>query len=119
MPTFPWSQITSDSPTISAGENQIFSGTIRNSHISGKILLAGNHSYFFFFFFFFFQVRGGGEKLLLEQAEIPLYSKFSYNQISGGKGEKLLYQWGKISYIMVFPTPGIPFSRGGGAGGGF
>ena len=29
------------------------------------------------------------------------------------KEEKLLYQWGKISYIVFFPTPGIPIFLGG------
>ena len=46
MPTFPRGQITSISPTISVGENQIFSGTTQNSHFSGEILLAGNQSHF-------------------------------------------------------------------------
>ena len=106
MPTLPGGQITSVSPTISEGENQIFSGTARISHYSGEILLAGNHSHFF--------RGGGGGKLLLEWAERPLYSQFSYSQIPGGKGGKLVYQWGKISYIEVFPTPGIPIFPGGG-----
>ena len=29
------------------GEDQIVSGTARNSHFSGEILLAGNNSHFF------------------------------------------------------------------------
>ena len=93
MPSFPGDQITST--TISVGENKIFSGTTRNSHVSGEILLAGNHSNFF-------SGEGEGEKLLLERAERTLYSQFSYSQISGGKGEKPLYQWGKISSILCF-----------------
>ena len=28
------------------------------------------------------------------------------------KGGKLLYQWGEISYIEVFSTPGIPIFPG-------
>ena len=32
---------------------------------------------------------------------------------SGGKGGKLLYQCGEISYIVVFPTPGIAVFPGG------
>ena len=31
----------------------------------------------------------------------------------GVKGGKLLYQWGEINYIVLFPTPGIPIFRGG------
>ena len=41
MPTFPAGQITSVSPTTSGGGDKIFSGTARNSHFSGEILLAG------------------------------------------------------------------------------
>ena len=59
---------------------------------TGEILLAGNHSHFF---------PGEGECV-----ERPLYSQFSYSQISGGgKGENLVYRLGKVSYTIVFPTP--------------
>ena len=83
------------------GENQIFSGTTRNSHFSGEILLVGNHCHFY--------GERGREKLLLERVESTLYSIY-YNQISGGEttisvGDNQLYR--------VFSRPGIPIFRGG------
>ena len=106
MPTFPGGQITSVSPTVLVRENQIFSGSTRNSHFSEKILLAGNHSHFFF--------RGGGKTTIRAGGKTTIKSIFLKSDFrwGGGEGGKTSISVGEIQLTEVFPTPGIPiFSK--------